>query len=424
MDTRPQCKYGIKCYQKNPNHQKKFSHPTNDKPSKPAEAKRKAEIALSDKDLTTTAADVGTKTAKKAKVEDLSSSSSSNANNNECETSEVVEKFFCDPEEELPSDPYSLEESIKQKFLVEMPEDFYKFWQFCTDLNKDAPLEALSAVGIQLVGVYDVVACKQLVPRCPSRYLCHWRYYHDPPEMQTVLSGCSDGFHIGYFRDVPSEAPVFLASMSDVKPGIVSPLADNIFDAVRVYCIEAGKKADPFKKAAFSKMVTQLETAAKSYGFALDSKAEAVKRRRKKVVCKSFHGAGIVVPFDKQTDVGYREIPETDGLCGCCVVQGCVDDVCRRAVWCWYVWCKAVWMMCGADATTSGARDVVFAHVQELITNAQWATDEGDFGMSLELGMDLFIFGCPHLHNAARHLMTVPYDLLGRTAFSTILKVE
>ena len=31
------------------------------------------------------------------------------------------------------------------------------------------------------------------------------------------------------------------------------------------------------------------------------------------MVCKSFHGAGIVVPLDKDTEVGYREVPETDG---------------------------------------------------------------------------------------------------------------
>ena len=49
--------------------------------------------------------------------------------------------------------------------------------------------------------------------------------------LQTVISCDKLGYHIGYFRDSPSEPPVFLASMSDSKPGTVSPLADNIFDA-------------------------------------------------------------------------------------------------------------------------------------------------------------------------------------------------
>lgn len=33
-----------------------------------------------------------------------------------------------------------------------------------------------------------------------------------------------------------------------------------------------------------------------------------------------------------------------------------------------------------ADAKSEEVRTVVFADVQELVTNAQWATDEGDFG--------------------------------------------
>lgn len=41
---------------------------------------------------------------------------------------------------------------------------------------------------------------------------------------------------------------------------------------------------------------------------------------RQQVVTKTFHGAGIVVPVDKN-DVGYRELPETDGepVCTACI---------------------------------------------------------------------------------------------------------
>lgn len=37
-----------------------------------------------------------------------------------------------------------------------------------------------------------------------------------------------------------------------------------------------------------------------------------MKARDKKVVSKTFHGAGIVVPVD-QNEVGYRPLPETPG---------------------------------------------------------------------------------------------------------------
>ena len=41
-------------------------------------------------------------------------------------------------------------------------------------------------------------------------------------------------------------------------------------------------------------------------------KTAAMKARDKKVVSKTFHGAGIVVPVDR-TGVGYRPLPETPG---------------------------------------------------------------------------------------------------------------
>ena len=38
-----------------------------------------------------------------------------------------------------------------------------------------------------------------------------------------------------------------------------------------------------------------------------------MKARDKKSVCKTFHGAGMVVPMDDQ-GIGYREVPETPGV--------------------------------------------------------------------------------------------------------------
>ena len=52
--------------------------------------------------------------------------------------------------------------------------------------------------------------------------------------------------------------------------------------------------------------------AAKEGDYCLDVKTKAMKARDKKVNCKLFHGAGLVVPVD-DNDVGYREVPETPG---------------------------------------------------------------------------------------------------------------
>lgn len=47
---------------------------------------------------------------------------------------------------------------IKNKFLVDMPEDFYQFWKFCTKLNPKNPLHAFKEVGLVLIGPFDVLA--------------------------------------------------------------------------------------------------------------------------------------------------------------------------------------------------------------------------------------------------------------------------
>jgi len=37
------------------------------------------------------------------------------------------------------TEPEDLKENIKSKFLVEMPEDFYQFWEFCSNINPEDP---------------------------------------------------------------------------------------------------------------------------------------------------------------------------------------------------------------------------------------------------------------------------------------------
>ena len=39
----------------------------------------------------------------------------------------------------LPPSPTNVKEKIKQKYLTEMPEDFYLFWEFCQFINQEKP---------------------------------------------------------------------------------------------------------------------------------------------------------------------------------------------------------------------------------------------------------------------------------------------
>ena len=53
----------------------------------------------------------------------------------------------------------------------------------------------------------------------------------------------------------------------------------------------------------------------------------------------------------------------------------------------------------------------------------QYANDELDYGMGLELGLDLLAFGGEVFHSTILHLLGVAYELLERPEFYTILKV-
>ena len=50
-----------------------------------------------------------------------------------CPTASVVDTA------ELDQESSDVRENIRRKFLVEMPEDFYQFWEFCKSINLSTP---------------------------------------------------------------------------------------------------------------------------------------------------------------------------------------------------------------------------------------------------------------------------------------------
>lgn len=60
-----------------------------------------------------------------------------------------------------------------------------------------------SSIGLQLVGPYDILAGKHKKTNKSGdvNFNLHWRFFYDPPEFQTVLTGDSKlQYHLGYFR--------------------------------------------------------------------------------------------------------------------------------------------------------------------------------------------------------------------------------
>ena len=74
-----------------------------------------------------------------------------------------------------------------------------------------------------------------------------------------------------------------------------------------------------------------------------------------------------------------------------------------------------------SQCSDADKRDQLFEPLQEIITFVQFANDECDYGMGLELGLDLFCHS-DHFHRVVSHLLPLAYDLLNRSEYGRILE--
>lgn len=354
------CKYGANCYQKNPQHHQKYKHPErhDETDSSPKRARTDGEGL-------------------------------------ECrhDTSKEIEDRI--EIEKLPSDP---KEKIKSLFLLDMPQDFFDFFKFCRTLSTK-PKKALAAVGLHLVGPFDVLD-GELKDCTKEEALRHYRYFYDPPEFQTVLKGLDKtGEHYGYYRDDPQEPPCFVGYNEAEKGCTITIVAENLFGALNYHLEKIKKTADPFKKMQIQKIQTSLSKKAKTDQIKLEEVTPEIRKRRSHIVTKTFHGAGIVVPYDKKTQLGYRELAMND------------KDL-----------KKVLKTLCNADSESE--RTSGWSQLQPVITFSNIACDEYDFGTSLELGINLFCQGAEILHKTAIQQLTTAYALLNRREFIDIIKAH
>lgn len=228
---KPACKYGTDCYQRNQAHKDRFSHPAKDAPTSQSPPAKRRKSSSEDDDKSERQDDIEEQVESDHKANPNGNLSPAQPNTDsiqedsktehdpkpieidpkpiEAQSSEaagircsefITERFDKGPHAQRAEYHHLLEspaEFISSKFLVEMPSDFFKFWEFCKAESKSNsnPENVFHKFGLKLAGPFDVLAKKfdDVEPFEPGEYLRHWRFYYDPPEFQVSFNGKNTG---------------------------------------------------------------------------------------------------------------------------------------------------------------------------------------------------------------------------------------
>lgn len=410
------CKYWDKCYQRNDAHLEKYNHPEKQTEATKMAPKRKATDTEEHKDSPNTIDSmetpemdleepVGNYESETAKLQKEAMNNIAGKN-----FMEILEKRIRLSVQQEYDSLCESNEFIRHKFLVEMPEDFYEFWKFINTLKKDttkaAALQHVETVfQLELVGPFEFLAGKFHKAKIgePGDYLRHWRFYYDPPEFQTVFVRQGTGIHYGYWRDVPQDKERLMLARNDATRSCEFQfVAGNIFDAFLHY-LQHDYVGTPFTAA----QVAATKKAVKQYisDNSLEmAQLDSLKNERdKRVLAKTFHRAGIVVPYERKTQQGYRPLM--------------VSDAELKKI-------LALFERKDLNDGSDNAKHAVLEKLQPLANAANIAMDECDFGTALELGLDLFSSGHKELHMLISSLLVPAYSLLSRPQFIAIAKAH
>ncbi|KAM7364255.1 histone PARylation factor 1 [Cochliomyia hominivorax] len=416
------CKYWDKCYQKNPAHIEKYNHPKKEDKEKIDAGKEspKKDAARVAPKRRSSEMEKNVKTEEKSQskdedkpkyeTEELKKEALTNISSKDWMA--MLQNRIKLSEQQEYDNLLKTNEFLRHKFLVEMPPDFYAFWKFVEQLKKDLKGEDLllymeKTFQIMLVGPFEFLAGKFDKAKIhePGDYLRHWRFYYDPPEFQTVFVRKGTGIHYGYWRDDPHDKETLLVARNDAAKNYEFEfVAGDAFDAFLFY-LDKDFQGTPFTAAAVTNVKKLLQKFIEANEVKLESLDKLRKARSIKVVCKTFHRAGIVVPYENKTQLGYRPLIESDAELK-----------------------KILKLFDTAGSSKDNKDDPVTAAVMEklqpIATAATIAVDECDFGTALELGIDLFCSGYPQLHMLIHSLLVPAYSLLQRPQFIAIIKAH
>ncbi|RFS82302.1 DUF2228 domain-containing protein [Actinomadura spongiicola] len=128
----------------------------------------------------------------------------------------------------------SIEERFQRDWGLEPPESIFRFWEFHQSLDADERRAMHDDLWLGTAGIMDLFADPGARPRDGIDIRVHWRFYRDPPEFLTFMTGGSDGLHYGlWFED--GRTCTGVASYYSNDGGGLDTSAATPLEAVRDY---------------------------------------------------------------------------------------------------------------------------------------------------------------------------------------------
>lgn len=273
--------------------------------------------------------------------------------------------------------------------------------QVARSLCPEDPLKG-AFPGWRLVGPLEVLAGVLLSFTSDAARWRYARFRYDPPEVQTIAvstNTTSKYTHICLHRDDPKELPSMVVGGRRGKPSPAGgQVEDPTFDVLGSTVGGAMLRLLTDATGAHSPPSLALSSAFSTPKLKGKDAAETFKQRKKTSVATTVHHLGVVVPYDHKTELGYRPMMMTLSA-----FQSLIQT----------------WNEKGANIPTK--------QLDTIAEQFQWAdiaNDECDFGLNLEIGLNLFsLVKMPNevLFHTWR-VLEIVYALLSRDLFRHILK--
>jgi DNA-binding transcriptional ArsR family regulator len=213
---------------------------------------------------------------------------------------------------------------LNEAYGFDFPEDFWRFWDFYSNLKDEYKDLFSELLGIGLAGPFDFLRGRFEGKTIKLPYILHYRYYMDPPEFFTVLTGDSDGLHWGYWVDDLKTSEFSVAHYYNNDAYNILECGTTIFEAVRLYLEQryhsfleymdeeeegyVTEKLPGFQ--ILRECIMQYETVDRK-AIGMDYIDEYEERNKRKVSAELTYGMGIVVQdefYKKMDNYSYKDL--------------------------------------------------------------------------------------------------------------------